>query len=196
MKIMHTRKEYDHGTKQDKKRRRAASGVEVSFYTTDMAGVRKDCKVDLERMEYELHNLREDVTDLRVDTSSRAILVNEMREERNAMFDQINFLTSVTVKQAKQIDILQNNVTDLQKRSMSNNVLIHNVAETKDEDATKLAYGIISKTGVQQEAIQIERAHRLGAKRPRGPRPIVCRISRQDYAYKIIESSKAQRSKI
>jgi hypothetical protein len=87
-------------------------------------------------------------------------------------------MTAIVTKQAQMIETLHNKLVDLQRITMKNNIIMHNVPEEDDERPVDIVGQLLlNKTGVR---VDIERAHRMGAKREKGHRPLIARINRQD----------------
>jgi hypothetical protein len=106
------------------------------------------------------------------------------------MAKQIELLTNTIIKQDKVIANLSNGMLDMQKRSMMNNVIIHNVLEKDNENCKKAADDAIGAKGIKVN-YEVERAHRTGPKRKPGdtPRPLIVRMTRQDQAYNVIKAA-------
>ena len=117
-------------------------------------------------MDRELADLRRELWGIETDIS----LLNDHQGDANL---KITLLTSIVTKQAQMLGNMHNKLVDLQRISMKNNVILHNVPERDDEDACDLVRQLLAnKTGIQ---VDLERAHRMGAPREQGHRPLIAR---------------------
>ena len=137
-------------------------------------------------MDLELADLRREVWGIETDIS----LLNDHQGDANS---KITLLTSIVTKQAQMLANMHNKLVDLQRISMKNNVILHNVPERDDENACDLVRQLLSnKTGIQ---VDLERAHRMGAPREQGHRPLIARFNRQDQVDAVLLRTKPEKGK-
>jgi hypothetical protein len=178
------------------KRRRAASGMAKRYYDARYRdGLRDTGSAHKhEAHDYKaLNEMQQDINTIREETATTQADLNIVEGSQGDSEKQMNFLTAMFVKQAKVIDSLQSTVTDLQRRSMSNNVLLHNVPEKRDEDILYLIQQTLVAQGAALGLIDVERAHRMGPLRERGHRTIVARIARQDQVQILLAATRKDR---
>ncbi len=122
-----------------------------------------------------------DINNLRSDFQQVSLKNTQLTEE-------VNLLKSIVAKQAMDIDVLRRELTDQQTRSMRNNLLFHNVTESKDENCLQAVRDLLSKQGFK-ESYQIEQIHRLGAydHAATKPRPIVARLLSYGHVQSILK---------
>ena len=103
--------------------------------------------------------------------------VSVLCSEHSNMKKNIYTLRDIVTKQQRAIQSMHDLTLDIQARSMRNNLLFHNLPETKNEDCETTVCTELRKAGFKED-IQIERIHRLGQVNPRGknPRPIVAKL--------------------
>ena len=95
----------------------------------------------------------------------------------------IRFLTSVVIRQQRDIDKLKTDVTDLKCRSMRDNILVHEIQEKEGEKPEQCEDAIkdfLEKIpGITRDDLLFERVHRLGQKKEgqKKPRPIVAKLT-------------------
>jgi putative IMPACT (imprinted ancient) family translation regulator len=137
-----------------------------------------------------MNDMQQDLMTHRSDQGQLSAEVQSLSIDQVGMAKQIELLTNTIIKQDKVITNLANSMLDSQKRSMMNNVVIHNVQERDDENCKRAAEEAITTKGVKVK-YEVERAHRTGPKRRPGetPRPLIVRMTRQDQAYSVIKAS-------
>lgn len=85
----------------------------------------------------------------------------------------------VTEKVFERINTMEDKMVDLEARSRRNNLIFHGIEEANKEDCRKTAYDAI-EIGCEMDprGIRIERAHRIGRRRPNAtkPRPLIVRF--------------------
>jgi hypothetical protein len=118
-----------------------------------------------------LADLRREVYGIETDIA----LLNDHQGDSNA---KINLLTSIVSKQAQLMGHMHSKLVIMQKNSMRNNILIHNIPENDDEDVIDTVRTTLEHK--VQAYVDVERAHRMGPRREQGSRIIVARLSRQD----------------
>jgi hypothetical protein len=103
-------------------------------------------------------------------------------------------LTSAVIKLSKSYETLYGAYTDLQKRSMGNNILISNIDEYHNENLVDACKDRLARMGVDYERVDIERAHRTGPSLNRKPRQVVARLLRQDHVQHVLQTTKPNRN--
>jgi hypothetical protein len=98
----------------------------------------------------------------------------------------VQYLTGLVIKQDKTISSLKSTVLDLQRRSMLNNALDHNVNEQTNEDTVRVILQVMNDTRIPKNLQNFERAHRIGIPKQGITRPIVLRYTRQDDVQKLL----------
>jgi hypothetical protein len=143
-----------------------------------------------------MNDIMSNVDELRSESGELSSQVQTLSLDATGMAKQIELLTNVIIKQDKVIDNLQNGFIDMQKRSMQNNIVIHNAKERNDENCKQVAVNAINAKGIKAQ-YEIERAHRTGMKRKPGenPRPLIVRLTRQDHAYNVIQAARPDKGK-
>lgn len=98
--------------------------------------------------------------------------------------------------------ILRDKVTDIQARSMRDNLLFFNMPEMEEENTTSVIHELLeSKMGITdaRNTVKIDRSHRIGRKRDgdRKPRPIVVKFNyHQDREFVRLNARKLRGTRI
>jgi hypothetical protein len=103
-------------------------------------------------------------------------------------------LASTVIRLSKSYNTMYSTVMDLQKRSMSNNVLLSNISDYSHGSLIESCRQKLIEMGVDPEKTDIERAHRTGPSLNHKPRQVVARLHRQDHAQHILEVTKSLRN--
>lgn len=116
--------------------------------------------------------------------------IAELREE-------LSFMKAVIIKQNDSIQTLQSQSLDLTKRSMRDNILIHNIPESKTpgaEDCENLVTLNAKKMGYGG-TLTFERIHRLGQYSPHAkfPRPIIGKLNYKEAEALLVTSKSLSR---
>jgi hypothetical protein len=85
--------------------------------------------------------------------------VNMLQRQNIENEQKIESLTSVTIKLAKTMDTMYESYTDIQRRSMGNNLLLINLEETYEDDLIAQCKRKLLQYGVNPACLDIERAH-------------------------------------
>ena len=118
--------------------------------------------------------------------------VNSVKHELHDMNSNMQDILNKTHNMDKRIHAIestqaktQNDITDIQARSMRDNLIFtnieENINETNEETESKLRVFMTEKMKINEEKvtqISFERVHRLAGARRRGPRNIVAKFSR------------------
>ncbi len=101
---------------------------------------------------------------------------------------EVEMLKAIVVKQSSEIEVLKHGFTELQTRSMQNNVLFHNVPESKDEQCETKLLSILREKSFNGN-VGIEKIHRLGQydTNAKFARPLVARLSSQKQVAALIK---------
>ncbi len=100
-------------------------------------------------------------------------------------------------KQSYDIDVLKREVVDQQARSMQNNILVHDIPESRDENCAEKVKEALTKCGFT-ESYSVERIHRLGSidKNASRPRPIIARLQSYRQTESVLKFGRAKRGDI
>lgn len=106
--------------------------------------------------------------------------LSSLDTEATSMKEEIALLKKMVIKQDSNIKSLQNETLDLKTRGMKDNLLFHNLAESKisgGEDCEKLVELAVKKIGYDKP-LNFARIHRLGPFIPSAkfPRPVVANL--------------------
>ncbi len=121
-------------------------------------------------------------TDLKHSIDELEQCFNEERERSQSEIAELKaekeLLKALLVKQSNDIAYLKAAMTDMQTRSMSQNVLFHNVAEKVGEDCANVVKELLDSKKYAGE-VTFQNIHRLGqpTKDMTRPRPIVARLA-------------------
>lgn len=101
----------------------------------------------------------------------------DLNTQNNNLRSDVDMLKALVVKQSNEIGELKRGLSDLQTRSMEENVIFHNVAESRGENCEEKVRGIL-KSKSFGGVIEIEKIHRIGKYIPSAshPRPIVAKL--------------------
>ncbi len=106
--------------------------------------------------------------------------IAENRETIKIIKQSVHLLVSVVIKQDNELRHLQQEVLDLKTRSMRQNLLVHNVPESKGENVYTVTTTSIAQTiGIDMSNHPIDVCHRMGPipTRQNRTRPIVVRFT-------------------
>ncbi len=164
-----------------RKRQRAFSGIHGK-------GIREHL-VDQDIMEGNLDDRIEEVTDEISDLSAEMAL---LRQSRNDTSKQIEILGAIVIKQSKTINQLHKRIVNEEKRSMQQNILVHNIKEASGENTDEKVISFLKEKGITDPIIRIDISHRIGAERKPGsnPRPIVVRMESRKAAEHVLKQTK------
>ena len=110
------------------------------------------------------------------DCQQDLVYLQECKDNANA---KIDILTLVVWKQQKVMETMQSQLVELRRRSMMNNILLHNVQEEKDKDVVMVVRQTLPLLGLNED-YDLEHAHCMGALRKDSS--IVMHLNRQDVA--------------
>ncbi len=102
----------------------------------------------------------------------------DLNTQNNNLRSDVDMLKALVVKQSNEIgDLKSGRLFDLQTRSMEENVIFHNVVESRGENCEEKVRGIL-KSKPFGGVIDIEKIHRIGNYIPSAshPRPIVAKL--------------------
>ncbi len=169
--------------RQANKRQRARSGLLPS-------GNRNYFEKGL--MEGNIDARIEEISDEVSDLSSELAL---LRTHKNDTSKQIDILSAIVIKQSKTIKQLHSRVLNQEKRSMQQNILVHNVPEEKDENTDEKVSTFLKKKKIDDSAIRIDISHRIGAERKPNsyPRPIVVKMETRKAADILLQKTKPEK---
>lgn len=132
-----------------------------------------------------LQTLTEEVNDLKQSLDFHVALVDVLKQDNASLRTEVNHLRTLTAKLQQDSHETQNQILDLQCRSMRDNFIIHGLPEQQKETyqmSEKLVKSFL-KTNLKMEEsvvqhIQLARAHRLGQLREGASRsrPIVAKL--------------------
>lgn len=101
---------------------------------------------------------------------------NQIKDNIVGMEAQINNLTAQLKEKDAIIKDLQSRIADLEQYTRKNNIEIHGVSETRDEDVEEIVCNIGRAIGVNITEKDIEAAHRVPTRRKDTPQPIIVRF--------------------
>ena len=104
----------------------------------------------------------------------------------------LDLMKSIVINQDETISAMNHTIVDLEARSMRNNVLMHGIRETHNENVTSIVHKVMTQLGLKQIP-EIERAHRLGMSRQRldqSSRIIVVKFLRYTDAVQVIDAGR------
>ena len=122
--------------------------------------------------------------DLEENANRQDLEINRLQEENNELRKRLAIAEGRLTRAEKVLDDVKDKATDLTTRSMRDNLIFKNIAESKPE-----SYIVIEKklrsfladelnvTDEDQDNIVFERAHRMGKPNPNHPRPIVVKLN-------------------
>ncbi len=101
---------------------------------------------------------------------------------------EIDMLKALTVKQSNDIEALKTGLTDLQVRSMENNVIFHNVKEAAGENCAEKVTALLKTKSFEGE-INFDKIHRMGRfdKDNPHPRPIIAKLTTHSHASALVK---------
>jgi hypothetical protein len=137
-----------------------------------------------------MESLQQEIGIVKHDTGMLTEDLDSLNSSHVEVVKQVQFLTNIVVKQDKIIQHLNNTCLDLQKRTMSNNVLIHNIPEKKEENTVQVTKNVFKARNLSEKFNNFERAHRKGFKKEGVTRPIIVRFTRQDDARSVIMATR------
>ena len=129
-----------------------------------------------------LDNIETDMKEIKKSLEYAHEKIDDLKKENELMKRE-------QIKAGERIDALERDkknlhdkVTDLQARSMRDNLLFFNIPEEKDENPTDLIHELLEKKLEIKDAqyvVKIDRAHRIGRKKAESdrPRPIVVKFN-------------------
>jgi hypothetical protein len=120
------------------------------------------------------------------DLSGLCSEVNLLQRQNTENEQKIESLTTVAIKMAKTVDTLYDSYTDLQRRSMGNNLVLYNLEETFQADLISQCKKKLAEHGANPACLDIERAHRTGHFSG-APRQVIARFNRQEHVTHILE---------
>lgn len=120
-----------------------------------------------------------------------------IKEENGQLKSEMNLLKAVVSKQASDIDNLKRDLLDQQTRQMRDNVLFHQVPESKNEDCEKKIKDILSENGYAGE-ITVDRIHRIGRYEANAtkPRPIVAKLLSSSQVDSLLKFGREKKDKL
>lgn len=97
---------------------------------------------------------------------------------KNTMLrSETDLLKAIVIKQSNEIASLKATVTDMQARSMSQNVLLHNVTESQRENCEETVHEVLNSLSYTGQ-YTLQRVHRIGQpSKNSNPRPIIAKLS-------------------
>ena len=135
-------------------------------------------------------------TQLKEVTDSQSALSDQIKkheDENNYLKYRLSSYESRIERLERTVDMLNEEILDLKTRSMKDNIVIYKLEEGENEKPSevkgKVAKFIKEKLKVD-DAITIDRAHRLGAKKDGISRSIVAKIPSSDEKSKLFQAAK------
>ena len=119
----------------------------------------------------EIAELQESLGSSTTDVSDlQRTVINQQRE--------INTLKSLVIHLSNKVDLQENHISDLRTRSMGDNIIVHNLAETPGQDLEHDVNDFITKK-LKLPKVKFDRIHRSGADNAQNKRPriIVAHLS-------------------
>ena len=103
--------------------------------------------------------------------------ISTCKDDTASMKGELDMLRAVVIKQSIEIDELKSQMMDMQTRSMSLNVLFHNIPENKNENCKDSVCDILKKQGYTG-TYTFDKIHRLGVYNQGNtrPRPIIAKL--------------------
>ena len=146
----------------------------------DLRDLKED--ISMSDIEEKLEEIGEEVSD---HSSEIALL----RQHKGDHAKEIELLTSIVIKQSKQLSHMQSKMLNMERKSMSSDILIHNVAENMNQDVDIHVKSSLAELGIKTDNIKTDNAYRKGVPRKPGsrPRPIVVTMTHQSDAKHILE---------
>ena len=129
----------------------------------------------LDNIERHLARVHQDIRDLKQSYTFVNETADELKQSQKEQNETITLLKKVTRIEALNTKLNQE-IIDIRAHSMRSNLVFYNLPEVEKEDPFATVKDVLAnKMGVDENnEIEIERAHRLGAKRDdEKPRPIV-----------------------
>ena len=135
-------------------------------------------------------------TQLKEVTESQSALSDQLskhEEENNYLKYRLSSYESRIERLERTVDMLNEEILDLKTRSMKDNIVIYKLEESENEKPNevkdKVAKFIKDNLHVD-DAITIDRAHRLGAKKAGKSRSIVAKIASSDEKSKLFQAAR------
>ena len=143
--------------------------------------------LDMAEVQQRLEEIGEEVSD----HSAEIALI---RHYKHDVSTQIELLVAIVIKQSKQIAHLKAQLLDTIRRSMRDNIILHNVPEN-DNNLHKTIEESLIALGIPIESISTDRAHRKGPPRRPGakPRPIIAKMLKSRDAEHILNATRPKK---
>ena len=187
----------DHTTDEESDRDSDTNGQKAKKYKRSLSGrhiimTEPGAPAAASSAQEEISTIGSDTSkDIAALSSKVNILSRQMLEtnQKNAA------LKSIVVKMSKSMETMYNGYTDLQKRSMGNNIQISNIKEREynRHGLIQICRQSLIDIGVHPDKVDIERAHRTGPYTNDRPRLVIARMNRQDDVEHILEVTKPPR---
>ncbi|KAK3743027.1 hypothetical protein QZH41_003437 [Actinostola sp. cb2023] len=144
---------------------------------------RMNKKLDkLESIEAHLQHVDRDIADLKYSLTFAHDTTDEITKKQathDGLFTELNVKVSYLEKQTSN---LKDDLVDLRARNMRNNLLFYNLPEEEEENPETIVSDVLIKMGMMDagynQTMEIERAHRIGRRKPDTTRPIVVKFLR------------------
>ena len=137
-----------------------------------------------------------DIKELREGMKYQDEEVQHLKEENSRLRGDCSMLQGRMTRMEKEMKLLQATTTELQCRSMRDNLVFWKIPEKEDEwpDHTEniLREQLVSELGMKKDEVEklgIDRCHRMGRKGKR-PRPIVAKFNPYQHKMRILEAAK------
>lgn len=117
--------------------------------------------------------------------------IGELEGDSSNQRFEMRQLKSIMIKQSQEIDSLKRRCLDLESRSMRENIVIHGEIELAHENPFTVVRSVMIKLNIPNaDTIEIERAHRMGAKNNKSHRLLVAKLLRFTDTVKVMKAAR------
>ena len=127
----------------------------ISAQISGIAMQMSSMKTDIQSMEAKLDGVN-------FDMQEQQNTLDETVERCNNCFDQVDLLTTVSVRQENEIGKLKDRLNRIEADSMKSHLLISGIEEKEEEDCSKLITNFFKLKCKITDTIEIKDAHRIG----------------------------------
>ena len=148
---------------------------EIKSDVTELKDNKSKMETDLGGIEFDVKQIQDDM----VEQDKR------LKESQ----DEIRFLNGVIVRYEEKFHEITKKISNMEKRQMKDNIIISGLEEKKDEDCKQVCIDFVKNDLRINEAITIDKAHRMGAPQDGIHRQMIMKLANVEDKGKIFQNA-------